>query len=151
MTCVAQDGSHFEYILGQHFSHDLTLGERPHRISGAHLHIILLRVFLDGSGIRIEAWHGHLLVPSWENGCQVGKVGGRSKTSRKMKVLGMKLPIVENVPTPRESIFRLFAASQRPYRAKNKKMDREIRQTNLFIFPLYLLGSAAWTEPWKFH
>ena len=42
------------------------------------------------------------------------------KKGRKQKVLGMKLPIVENVPTPWESILKLWAASQLPYNEKNK-------------------------------
>ena len=40
--------------------------------------------------------------------------GGLPK-SRKMKVLRMGLPGVENVPTPRGSIFKLSRASQLPY------------------------------------
>ena len=32
------------------------------------------------------------------------------------------LSIVENVPTPRESIFKLSLASQRPYGAKHQKI-----------------------------
>ena len=74
-TCLAQGGSHFGFILGQRFGHDLALGERSRRISGISLHIISLRIFLDGSGLSMEPWHGHFLLPSWENGCQVGKVG----------------------------------------------------------------------------
>ena len=38
--------------------------------------------------------------------------------SRKMKVLRMKLPIVENVATLRESIFTLSRGSQLPYMQK---------------------------------
>ena len=53
-TCLAQGGSHFRFILGQRFDPDLALGERSRRISGISLHIILVRIFLDGSGIRIE-------------------------------------------------------------------------------------------------
>ena len=98
-TCLAQGGSHFFSggellgatflrvafwsILGQRFGHDSAFGKRSGGISGISLHRILLRIFLDGSGIRIEEWHGNLLVPSWENGCQVGKVGGWSKKIEK--------------------------------------------------------------------
>ena len=38
----------------------------------------------------------------------------RVKKSRKIKVLRMKCSIVENVPTPRESLLELFPASQLP-------------------------------------
>ena len=48
-----------------------------------------------------------------------------------MKVLRMAYSIVENVPTPRESIFKLFPASQHPYRAKNQKWTEN--PTHLFI------------------
>ena len=60
--------------------------------------------------------------------CRVGQMGvglGGSESGRKsqkMKVLRMKSSIVENVPTPWESLFELFPASQLPYRAKIKKI-----------------------------
>ena len=44
-----------------------------------------------------------------------------SKKCWKMEVLRMTSSIVENVPTPRETIFKLSPASQLPYRAKIKK------------------------------
>ncbi len=40
--------------------------------------------------------------------------------SNKMKVLGMKSSIVANVPTPWESLFKLFPVSQLPYIKKKK-------------------------------
>ena len=46
----------------------------------------------------------------------------RVKKSRKIKVLSMKSSIVENVPTPRESLLELFPASQLPYRAQIQKI-----------------------------
>ncbi len=54
----------FWFILGQCLSHDSAFGKRSGGISGSSPHIISLSIFLDGSGIRIEAWHGHLLVAS---------------------------------------------------------------------------------------
>ncbi len=43
--------------------------------------------------------------------------GGQSegRRSQKMKVPRMDSSIVENVPTPWESIFKLFLTSKRPY------------------------------------
>ena len=41
-----------------------------------------------------------------------------TKKIEKQKVLRMKQPIVENVPMPRESIFKLFPSSQLPYTSK---------------------------------
>ena len=57
--------------------------------------------------------------------------------SQKMKVLTMAYSIMENVSTARESIFKLFPATQSPYRAK-KRMDRT-SPTHLFIniFPIF--------------
>ena len=60
---------------------------------------------------KVEVQQGHVLLPSWENGCQVGTVGNRQT---KIRVLRMKCSIVENVSTPQESIFKLSPASQRP-------------------------------------
>ena len=80
---------------------------------------ISFRICLDKSGLSIGPCHGHLLLPSWENRCQVGN----GPKSRKNKVLRMAFSIVENVPTARESIFELCPVSQRPYRAKKTKMD----------------------------
>ena len=78
-TCLAQGGSHFGVILGHGFGHDLALGVRSQRISGISLHRITLCISLDGSGLRIEVRQGCFLLPSWANGCQVGKVGEWSK------------------------------------------------------------------------
>ena len=58
-----------------------------------------------------------------------------SKKCRKMKVPRMTLAIVENVPTSWESIFKLFPASQRPYRAKIKKMTKTTRNMISPYFP----------------
>ena len=44
-----------------------------------------------------------------------------SNKCQKMKVPRMKFSILENAPTPRESIFKLCTASHRPYMAKSKK------------------------------
>ena len=51
----------------------------------------------------------------------------------------MKLPIVENVPTPRESIFKLFPTSQHPYGAKLKKMAETSDYYFYTYFPLFPL------------
>ena len=59
----------------------------------------------------------------------------RVKKSRKMKVLRMKCSIVENVPTPRESLLELFPASQLPYRAKIQKL---LKKQNIAYFPYFL-------------
>ena len=112
----------FGCMLGQRFGHGSVLCERSRGISCVSLHRISLRIFLDRSGLSIGTCHGHFLLPSWENGCQVGN----GPKSRKMKVLRMAYPIVENVPTPRESIFKLFPASQRPYRAKKQKWTKTL-------------------------
>ena len=48
------------------------------------------------------------------------------KKCRNKKVLGMRLSIVENVPTSRGSILKLWAASQLPYNEKNKNPYRYI-------------------------
>ena len=130
----------------QRFGHDSVLCERSRGISYISLHRISMCIFLDRSGLSIGPRRGHFLLPSSENGCQVGN----GPTSRKMKVFRMAYSIVENVPTPRESIFKLFLASQRPYGAKNQKWTEKLRHIKLLIFPLYLLRSAAWAGPWKF-
>ena len=39
----------------------------------------------------------------------------------KNEVLRMKVSIVGNVPTPRDSIFKLSPGSKRPYKANNLK------------------------------
>ena len=49
--------------------------------------------------------------------------------SKKMKVLRMRFSIVENTPTPRESIFTLSRGSQLPYNKKSKNI----------IFYIYIL------------
>ena len=60
----AQDlGNNFGDIFRQRFCNDLAFGERSGGISGSSLHIILLRIFLDGSGLRIEVRSGHLFAP----------------------------------------------------------------------------------------
>ena len=101
----------------QRFGYDSVLCERSRGISCISLHRILFCICLDKSGLSIGPCHGHFLLPSWKNKCQVGS----GTKSRKIKVLRMAFSIVENVPTPRESIFELFPASQRPYGAKNQK------------------------------
>ena len=60
----------------------------------------------------------------------------RVEKSRKMKVLRMKSSIVENVPTPWESLFELFPASQLPYRAKLNKILEQFKNQ---IFPVFSL------------
>ena len=72
----------FDFILGQCFDHSLAFGERSRRISGISLHIISVRIFLDGSGLSMQPWPGHSLLPSCENGCQVGKVGNGLKEKK---------------------------------------------------------------------
>ena len=52
-----------------------------------------------------------------------------------MKVLRMTFAIVENVPTPWESIFKLFPASQLPYRAKIKIMTNKYKNQISPYFP----------------
>ena len=50
----------------------------------------------------------------------------------------MKFSIVENVPTPRESIFKLCTASQRPYTAKSKKYRKKLRKFDFLCnFPYF--------------
>ena len=48
--------------------------------------------------------------------------------------------MVENAPTPRESIFKLFPASQLPYRAKIKKTILEISKIRFSPYFLYQPG-----------
>ena len=69
----------------------------------------------------------------------------RVEKSRKMKVLRMKSSIVENVPTPWESLFELFPASQLPYRAKNKKCSKfkKKRFSPYFLYQTALELSAV--------
>ena len=52
------------------------------------------------------------------------------------KILGMASPGVENVPTPRESIFKLSPPSQRPSGAKNPKILFVINF--ILISPIFL-------------
>ena len=66
--------------------------------------------------MALLGWGGGLIMDYWE--------GGQQKC-RKTKVLRMKFSIVENVPTPWESIFKLFPASQLPYRAKIQKIQQQ--------------------------
>ena len=54
-------------------------------------------------------------------GVKLGRLENGRK-SKKKKVLRMKFSIVENVPTSRDSIFKLSPASQRPSGAKNQKI-----------------------------
>ena len=46
------------------------------------------------------------------------EISKSDEKNRKMKVVPMGLPGVENVPTPRESIFTLSRGSQLPYMQK---------------------------------
>ena len=64
-----------------------------------------------GMGSEIERYG----VDSWKK----SDISEKCRKSQKMKVLRMKFSIVENVPTPRESIFKLSTASQLAYRAKS--------------------------------
>ncbi len=59
-------------MLGQRFGHDSVLCERSQGISCISLHRISFRICLDKSGLSIGPHHGHVLLPSWENRCQVG-------------------------------------------------------------------------------
>ncbi len=72
-------GQRFLTVLGQHLGHDSALYERSQGISDMSLYRISSRIFLDGSGKGVELWCGCFLLPSWENGCQVGRVGNRPK------------------------------------------------------------------------
>ena len=49
------------------------------------------------------------------------EISKREEQSRKMKGVPMGLPGVENVPTPRESIFTLSRGSQLPYTKKKSE------------------------------
>ena len=60
-----------------------------------------------------------------------------TKKSRKMKVVPMGLPGVENVPAPRESIFTLSRGSQRPYTKNIKNFDTNIKNRFPRIFILF--------------
>ena len=73
----------FWSILGQRFGHDSAFGKRSGGISGISLHRIALHIFWDGSGLKIVLRRGRFVLPSWENVCQVGKVGKRSENGRK--------------------------------------------------------------------
>ena len=54
---LTQDfGDNFGGVLRQCFGHDWVFGERSRGISGISLHRMSLRIFLDGSGLRIKAW-----------------------------------------------------------------------------------------------
>ena len=50
-----------------HFCNDLALDERPGGNYDISLHRISLRIFLDGSGLSMEPWRGHFLLPSWSD------------------------------------------------------------------------------------
>ena len=81
-------------------------------------------IILEGEGERLGATclaPGliHVFVAfaaSWpvRSGSHFGWRTRRVEKSPKMKVLRMKFSILENVPTPRERIFKLSPASQRP-------------------------------------
>ena len=51
------------------------------------------------------------------------EISKSDETSRKMKVVPMGLPGVENVPAPRESIFTLSRGSQLPYTKEFQKIE----------------------------
>ena len=69
-------------------------------------------------------------------GCTLGVGLGGSKTCWKMEVLRMTSSIVENVPTPRETIFKLSPASQLPYRAKIQKLTDKYTNTISLVFSI---------------
>ena len=71
---------------------------------------ISLRIFLDGSGAKVEAYKIHFCSPSLENGWQVGKV--EQKGIKTIKVLRMSFPIVEMVSGPVAYILHISRASQ---------------------------------------
>ena len=101
------------------------LCERSRGISCISIHRILFRICLDKSGLSIGTCRGHFLLPSWKNRCQV-----RNDTkSRKNKVLRMAYSMVENVPTPSESIFKLCPASQLPHTAKSEEQTTKTANT----------------------
>ena len=55
------------------------------------------------------------------------------------KTLGMNLPGVESVGAPRESVFSLVPASQRPYTAKSKKSRNKYPKNNYILnFVIFL-------------
>ena len=110
-------GSHFGPILGQCFGHDSAFGERSQIISGVSLYIILLRIFLNRSGLRREPWRRHFVSLSWANGCQVGRVRNRWGET-KMKVIRTKFSALEIVPTSDDKVLRPSLASQLPYNAR---------------------------------
>ena len=53
------------------------------------------------------------------------EISKRDRKSRKIEVLRMKFSILENVPTPRERVFKLCTASQRPYKCQIQKHTRK--------------------------
>ena len=55
---------------------------------------------------------------------------------KNIKVLRMRLSIVENTPTSDDIIFKISRGSQRPYRAKSKKSDY------LYIIPRTLVRDS---------
>ena len=61
----------------------------------------------------------------------------RVQKGPKMKALRMKFSILENVPTPQESILKLCTASQRPYMAKSQKYRKHIKSIYLYKFPYF--------------
>ena len=68
-----------------------------------------------GTSGRSGGYFGvHFGTSGWEGPERIEK-------SRESTVLRIKCSIVENVPTPRESLLELFLTSQLPYRAKIKK------------------------------
>ena len=68
------------------------------------------------------------------------------KDDQILNVLRMEFSIMENVPTPRESIFKLFNVFQRQSGEKLKKCSKScIRITDFQYFPLYLY--VSWSYP----
>ena len=97
----------FRCILEQRLGHDLAFGERSRRISDISLHIILLRIFPDGSGLTKDGAIVFVFFApelgkwgsSWEDWNIVKKT--------KIEVLGMKFSIMEIVPTLDDDVFKL--------------------------------------------
>ena len=90
------------------------------------------------SGRSVGYFGVHFGTSGWEG-------RERGKKSRKMKVLRMKCSIVENVPTPRESLLELFLTSQLPYRAKIRKL---LGKLNLRNFPYFSISAHVGAIPY---
>ena len=65
---------------------------------------------------------GSEMLKYWLQCLEKSEILKSDETSRKMKVVPMGLPGVENVAAPRESIFTLSRGSQLPYMNKTKTM-----------------------------